>query len=80
MSRNIEAFLDIERDGKTLELLVTADCSPAEHDVGIFGTQIEGMWAEDLTTKQPVELTKEEADRAEENIRDKYESLCMDYD
>lgn len=70
--KTIEIFLDVERDGNTVELLVMGECSGPDPDCGIFGAGVEGISAEELGTHREIELTAEEDKKAKEKIAEKY--------
>lgn len=77
---NVDLFTIVERDGAQIELLVEADVSGAEHDVGIMSPQVDDVRATRLDNKQPFELTQEEQDRLSEVLGIKFEEMHQDDD
>ena len=79
--RTIEVFLDIERDGKTVELLVMGECYGPDYECGIMASGVEGISAEELGTHREVELTESEMERAIEKINQKFnDDAVEDYE
>lgn len=76
--RTIEVFFDVERDGKTVELLVMGECSGPDYECGIMGSGVEGISAEELGTHKEVELTEAEEEKAREKINEKYTDSAVE--
>lgn len=68
------AFLTIKRDSKEIECEITGAYQSADPDCGIMRGYVEEVTATSLETKEQVELTEEEEERAIQKLIENAES------
>lgn len=73
-------FFTVERDGKEIECEVTGSYQGADPDCGIIGGYFEEIVATSLETKEEIELTEVEEERANEELTEAHESDAEDYE
>jgi hypothetical protein len=73
-------FFTVERDGKEIECEITGSYQGADPDCGIMGGYFEDIVCTSLETREDIELTELEEERANEELTEAHESDNWDYE